>query len=117
MRAKGIVEGFWRLYTDDFYDIRVPVPPPKERLEIIEHVERTTEKLNQAVHAAERECELLKEYQTRLIADVVTGKLDVRETVARLPDEEPDAGIDEPLNAEEAVEDMELDAEPAEVEA
>src|SRR5258705_12059805 len=26
-RAKGIVEGFWRLYTDDFYDIRVPIPP------------------------------------------------------------------------------------------
>ena len=26
-RAKGIVQGFWRLYTDDFYDIRVPVPP------------------------------------------------------------------------------------------
>ncbi len=31
--------------------------------------------------------ELLKEYSTRLIADVVTGKLDVREAAASLPDE------------------------------
>ena len=30
---------------------------------------------------------LLREYRTRLIADVVTGKLDVREAAARLPDE------------------------------
>ena len=30
---------------------------------------------------------LLREYRTRLIADVVTGKLDVREVAARLPDE------------------------------
>ena len=35
----------------------------------------------------EREIELLREYRTRLVADVVTGKLDVREAAARLPDE------------------------------
>ena len=35
--------------------------------------------------------ELLQEYRTRLIADVVTGKLDVREAAAQLPD-----GDDEP---------------------
>ena len=37
----------------------------------------------------EREIELLREYRTRLVADVVTGKLDVREAAARLPDEAP----------------------------
>ena len=35
------------------------------------------------------EIELLREYRTRLVADVVTGKLDVREAAARLPDEAP----------------------------
>jgi hypothetical protein len=35
---------------------------------------------------AGREVSLLREYRTRLIADVVTGKLDVREAAARLPD-------------------------------
>ena len=31
---------------------------------------------------------LLNEYQTRLISDVVTGKLDVREAAAELPEED-----------------------------
>ena len=34
-----------------------------------------------------REIELLREYRTRLISDVVTGKLDVRAAAATLPDE------------------------------
>ena len=37
----------------------------------------------------EREIELLREYRTRLVADVVTGKLDVREAAARLPETKP----------------------------
>jgi len=87
MRAKGIVEGFWRLYTDDFYDIRLPVPPRSERLEIIDHTRRSTSDIDQIAVRAEREIALLREYRTRLIADVVTGKLDVRAVVAQLPDE------------------------------
>ena len=39
------------------------------------------------IDRARRQINLLREYRTRLIADVVTGKLDVREAVARLPDE------------------------------
>ena len=35
---------------------------------------------------ARRQIDLLREYRTRLIADVVTGKLDVRETAASLPE-------------------------------
>ena len=33
------------------------------------------------------EIALLREYRTRLIADVVTGKLDVHEAAARLPEQ------------------------------
>ena len=44
-----------------------------------------------------REIALLREYRTRLIADVVTGKLDVREAAAQLPDE-----VDEPRAARRA---------------
>jgi type I restriction enzyme S subunit len=39
------------------------------------------------IQSTRREISLLREYGTRLIADVVTGKLDVREMAARLPDE------------------------------
>jgi type I restriction enzyme S subunit len=37
----------------------------------------------------EREIDLLREYRTRLVADVVTGALDVREAAAHLPEEAP----------------------------
>ena len=46
--------------------------------------------------APSRQIELLQEYRTRLIADVVTGKLDVREASAQLPDERDD-GSDPPF--------------------
>ena len=38
---------------------------------------------------AGRQIELMEEYRTRLIADVVTGKLDVREAAEDLPQLEP----------------------------
>ena len=41
-----------------------------------------------AIDSARRQIELLREYRTRLIADVVTGKLDVRESATRLPEAE-----------------------------
>ena len=93
VRAKGIVEGFWRLYTDDFYDIRLPVPPGRERVAIVEHNRRTTREMNLGISRTEREISLLSEYRTRLIADVVTGKLDVREAAQRLPDEPEQPGL------------------------
>ena len=49
------------------------------------------------ITSTQREISLLREYRTRLIADVVTGKLDVREAAARLPDE-----ADEPEPLDEA---------------
>lgn len=86
-RAKGIVQGFWRLYTDDFYDIRMPVPTVSEQTEIMEYLDVALVKQNTAISRLEREIELLREYRTRLVADVVTGKLDVREAAMRLPEE------------------------------
>ena len=90
LRAKGIVEGFWRLYTKDFYNIRLPVPPFAEQQAIIEYLDKTTADIDTAIARARRQTELLEEYRTRLIADVVTGKLDVRATAAQLPDDEVD---------------------------
>ncbi|MCK5828094.1 restriction endonuclease subunit S, partial [Candidatus Bipolaricaulota bacterium] len=87
IRAKGIVEGFWRLYTDDFYDIRVPVPPVPEQDLIMQELSQAAADIDTTIARATQEIELLNEYRTRLIADVVTGKLDVREAAASLPDE------------------------------
>jgi type I restriction enzyme S subunit len=96
-RAKGIVQGFWRLYTDDFYDIKLPVPPIEEQQSIIARLDFDLSGIITAISRLEREIELLREYRTRLVADVVTGKLDVREAAAGLPDEgEPATADDEP---------------------
>ena len=44
----------------------------------------------------------MREYRTRLVADVVTGKLDVREAAARLPEENaPEIIDDDPELSEE----------------
>ena len=90
VRAKGIVEGFWRLYTEDFFDIRLPVPSAGEQEAIIEYLGKATSDIEAAIVRARRQTELVQEYRTKLIADVVTGKLDVRAAAAQLPDETDD---------------------------
>jgi type I restriction enzyme, S subunit len=66
---------------------RVLLPPMEEQWRIVERINTENIPLNAAISRLEREIELLREYRTRLTADVVTGKLDVREAAARLPDE------------------------------
>jgi len=85
--SKGIGSGFNRLYTDRFGPIRITIPPIDEQYSIVAYIDRETNGLNSAISRFEREIELLREYRTRLVADVVTGKLDVREAAAKLPDE------------------------------
>ena len=68
-------------------NFRVLVPPLSEQTAIVEHLDKTTANIDAAIARARRQIELLREYRTRIIADVVTGKLDVRETAATLPDE------------------------------
>jgi type I restriction enzyme S subunit len=77
----------------------VPVPPLEAQLSVNELLAA-----NGPVHVhAARQIELLRQYRTRLIADVVTGKLDVREAAARLPDEVEEP---EPLDEIEAAGDV-----------
>ena len=80
------------------------VPSIDEQHDIVGYLRRSTNELSEAVAHAERETSLLREYRTRLIADVVTGKLDVREAAARLPDEVEEP---EPLDETDALTDVE----------
>ena len=66
----------------------VPLPPLDDQLSILHLLSEETDALNNAMRQTEQEIDLLREYRTRLIADIVTGKFDVREAAARLPDEE-----------------------------
>ena len=78
------------------------LPPLSEQKALLRALDAQTHDLRRAVHAARREIELLREYRTRLVADVVTGKLDVREAAARLQD---DAAEPEPLDEIETEDD------------
>ncbi len=68
---------------------RMPLSlPPRQEQDWIElYLDKELNANDMIISRTEREIDLLREYRTRLIADVVTGKLDVREAAARLPDE------------------------------
>jgi type I restriction enzyme S subunit len=65
---------------------RVIAPPLSEQSAIVESIHDLVAKINGAVARANVEISLLRECRTRLIVDVVTGKLDVRETASGLPE-------------------------------
>ena len=69
-----------------FLGIKTPIPPMSEQVAIVEYLDRATAEIDIAVARAERQIELLNEYRTRLIADVVTGKLDVRDVTLTTAD-------------------------------
>ena len=76
---------------------RFPFPPIPAQNRIVQYLDRTTGDIEMNANRVGHQIELSREYRTRLIADVVTGKLDVREAAAELPDE------DAPDDTEEAV--------------
>lgn len=57
----------------------LPLPPLPEQAAIVEHLDKATADIDTAIANTRREIDLLREYRTRLIADVVTGRADVRE--------------------------------------
>lgn len=65
----------------------VPVPPFVEQAQIAAFLTAASAKLAQGVECPSKQVELGHELRTRLIPEVVTGKLDVREAAMRLADE------------------------------
>ncbi len=78
IRVRGIIEGFWRLYTDDFNTIVLPVPPIEEQAEIMKHIIEFRDKTKKYEDSLTHEISAMQEFKVRLISDVVTGKIDVR---------------------------------------
>jgi type I restriction enzyme S subunit len=77
--SKGIGSGFLRLYTDRFGAIPMPLPSRTEQIDIVLLIQDKSEEIDAAIVHTRRQIDLIREYRTRLIADVVTGKLDVRD--------------------------------------
>jgi type I restriction enzyme S subunit len=108
------------IYLDTLGTFVIAVPPIPEQQAIIDQLESSTAQVTRAISNGNREITLLREYRTRLIADVVTGKLDVREAAARMPYQvdEPEALDDTAATGtDEVADDPGLYAAPEEDEA
>ena len=84
--STGVRASRLRLYPEEFFKIFIIIPPIKEQKQIVEFIKADTSPRDDAITRAEREIALMQEYRARLTADIVTGKLDVREAAARLPE-------------------------------
>ena len=103
-------KGRWRMPAINFKNYDIPVPPIEEQREIVGYIEQETEKIDVLKKEVEKQIEYLREYRTRLISDVVTGQIDVRDVVIPEYTPEEDAEID----TDDIGEDVEEVAEDAE---
>lgn len=93
---------------DDIGWMRVAVPSIARQREVVQEIAAANATANAAIDRASSEIALLQEFRARLIADIVTGQLDVREAAAALPDVEPSAGWADSYASDEELEE-ELD--------
>lgn len=91
----------------DLANMRLPFPPLDEQKEIIAFLAEETHLIDEIIDRAQREIGLIQEYRTRLVSDVVTGRVDVRHltiaTTAPLP-EEDDLLDEEDVDEDELIE-------------
>lgn len=87
--SKGIWKSRLQLTDSSFGSFTLLLPSIEEQRTIASSIVNKTFDIETAISAVEQEIELLKEYRTVLISDVVTGKKDVRAEAADLPDVDP----------------------------
>ena len=79
-------QGRWRLPQRAFYNFLIQVPPICEQIEIEKECDKIEHAIDKVIEAFKEEILLLEELRTKIIADVVTGQIDVRDAV--VPDVE-----------------------------
>jgi type I restriction enzyme S subunit len=65
------------IYSKNIKEIKTPIPPLKEQLQIVEHLDTKTKEIDDLVQLEQKKIDLLKEYRQSLISEVVTGKIKV----------------------------------------
>lgn len=94
----------------NFAKVYLPEIPLDEQKEIAEYIATEVAKIDNALPTFQKEIELLREYRTRLISDVVTGQIDVRDVV--IPEYIPEE--DTEIDTDDTGDDVEEVAEDAE---
>ena len=85
--ATGVTR--FALSKHDVKNAVVALPPVEEQKAICKWIDDECKPLEDAILLAEEEINLVQEYRISLVADVVTGKLDVRMAATKLADEIP----------------------------
>jgi type I restriction enzyme S subunit len=98
LAANGVTR--YAISKDVIKSALIPLPPLTEQRTIVAAIERQVANIDQLIRSLHREIDLIREYRTRLIADLVTGQVDVRnapiESVeSSMKEIEPDTGPDE----------------------
>jgi type I restriction enzyme S subunit len=95
---------FSRINISEIKSLLAVFPPLEEQLAIAEYLDDALRSTEYTITSAQRQVSLLREYRTRLVADVVTGQLDVRGVaLPPLPDlgaEDPDTDLDDAESAD-----------------
>lgn len=114
LHAFDLAKGFYNvgvsgvrqsLNWDTVKMLKVLIPPIAEQNQIVGAIKSEYEKIGTAIESVKQQIELLREYRTRLISDVVTGQVDVRDV--EIPDYTPeeDNAMDEEINDTQEVTD------------
>ena len=76
--SDGIRVGQWDLQMDKMKEIPFIVPPADEQIAIVKHIKQALPQYDAAIEKLTEEVAVLEEYKNNIIADTVTGKIDVR---------------------------------------
>ena len=76
--AKGILEIRLRVSSQQLLSMKLPMPPKNEQIEILNYIDDKCNEINSLIDELEKEIDHLKEYKQRLIADCVTGQINVQ---------------------------------------
>jgi len=72
VRVRGVVEGFWRLYTEDFNTIRITLPPRHEQDIMVRYLDWKVSQINKLINAKRRQIALLREQRRITIHEAVS---------------------------------------------
>ena len=106
--SDGIRVGQWDLQMDKMKEIPFIVPPADEQIAIVKYIKQALPQYDAAIEKLTEEVAVLEEYKNKIIADTVTGKIDVRGFEIpeyEFMDEDTDADIED--DSEEETEEQE----------
>lgn len=87
-------------------NLPIAYPSKDEQFKIVSYLKNKTEKINKGIEVLTKQIDLIQEYRTRLISDVVTGQFDIRNI--EIDDIVEEGLIEETFEEEQEDESLEL---------